>query len=94
MTGKVKMVCAKCGSEDVQCDAYAVWNKEYQVWELGNTFDEAYCNDCDASTSLEEEPLEEAPEHTCKFCGSSSSVDPSDQTAPADYCHPSDHGEQ
>ena len=28
-----------------------------------------------------------------KFCGTPSWYDPIDQTPPADYCHPSDHGE-
>lgn len=33
------------------------------------------------------------PEHTCKYCGAPSYVDPSDQCPPPDYCHESDHGE-
>lgn len=28
----------------------------------------------------------------CKYCGQASYVDPSDQQAPADVCHPEDHG--
>ena len=28
---------------------------------------------------------------TCKHCGSPTAVDPSDQTAPADYCQEADH---
>lgn len=28
----------------------------------------------------------------CLFCGSSTWVDPSDQSPPADYCHDDDHG--
>lgn len=28
----------------------------------------------------------------CLFCGAPSYVDPSDQEAPPDYCHESDHG--
>lgn len=28
---------------------------------------------------------------TCRYCGSPTDVDPSDQTPPADYCHESDH---
>lgn len=34
-----------------------------------------------------------APMFTCKFCGSPSYLDPNDQSAPRDYCHPADHGE-
>lgn len=32
------------------------------------------------------------PPHTCKFCGSPSWKDPSEQDRPVDYCHPEDHG--
>lgn len=28
---------------------------------------------------------------TCQWCGNQSSIDPSDQTQPADYCHDDDH---
>lgn len=31
--------------------------------------------------------------YTCKYCGQPSWIDPGDQEAPVDYCHPSDHGE-
>ena len=33
----------------------------------------------------------EAP-FTCKYCGSPSWIDPSDQSPPPDYCHEIDHG--
>lgn len=42
----VNMVCDTCGSEDVFVDAWASWNTEAQRWELENTFDAGYCNDC------------------------------------------------
>lgn len=92
MTGRFRMVCSKCGSEDVSRDAWASWNVDRQEWETSSVFDEAFCHDCETETSIEKELIEETPEHTCKFCGSPSSIDPSDQAAPADYCHPSDHG--
>lgn len=31
--------------------------------------------------------------YTCQFCGAPSWLDESEQTAPPDYCHESDHGE-
>ena len=37
------------------------------------------------------EAADKAP-FTCRYCGSSSWLDPVDQTAPPDYCHESDHG--
>lgn len=33
----------------------------------------------------------EAP-FACKFCGSPSWINPSDQSPPPDYCHEIDHG--
>lgn len=30
--------------------------------------------------------------YLCRFCGAPSWIPPSEQTAPPDYCHPSDHG--
>lgn len=36
---------------------------------------------------------EEDPPFRCVFCGAPSWIDPSDQSAPAAYCHPEDHGE-
>lgn len=30
-------------------------------------------------------------ENKCQFCGAPSEYEPSEQTAPVDYCHPSDH---
>ncbi len=32
--------------------------------------------------------------YTCKYCGQPSWVDPSDQSPPPYYCHPSDHGSE
>lgn len=59
MTEKVKIVCARCGSEDVRRDAYAVWSFEAQVWELSAVFDAAVCesDECGGEeTSLDEVP--------------------------------------
>lgn len=38
-------------------------------------------------------PPVQAPPFTCKYCGSPSWIEPSDQSLPPDYCHESDHGE-
>lgn len=32
------------------------------------------------------------PPYRCQFCGAPSWREPSEQTAPPDYCHPEDHG--
>jgi hypothetical protein len=43
---KVIMICNGCGREDVLADAWASWDAENQRWELEQTFDAGYCNDC------------------------------------------------
>ena len=54
----MKMVCAKCGSEDVRRDADAVWNVELQQWELCAVYDNATCEDCGGETRLVEVDIE------------------------------------
>lgn len=53
MSKKVKMVCCTCGGENVQRQADAAWCVETQSWELVQTFDEAYCQDCDERTKID-----------------------------------------
>ena len=48
----MKMVCAKCGSEDVRRDADARWNVELQQWELCAVYDNATCEECGGETRL------------------------------------------
>ena len=55
---KIKMVCSECGGEDVVKDAWASWSEENQEWELLTTFDNTYCNDCEESHELKEEPID------------------------------------
>ena len=55
---KLRMICGTCGSEDVVKDAWAEWDEEAQQWVLRETFDAAYCHDCDASTEVECEEAE------------------------------------
>jgi hypothetical protein len=59
MTDKfIKMVCDKCGSEDVLADAYVCWDVAAQTWEVASTFDKgAYCNQCDGEARLKEVEL-------------------------------------
>jgi hypothetical protein len=48
---RVIFVCGKCGSEDVFADAWASWNPEEQKWQLEQTFDAGYCNNCQGECS-------------------------------------------
>jgi hypothetical protein len=57
MTTRHHMICSACGSEDVQADAFAQWNRKAQQWELVTTFDKgSVCNDCDGECSIDEVP--------------------------------------
>jgi hypothetical protein len=38
-------------------DAWAQWDENAQRWTLGSVFDAAFCNHCEADTSLAEVPL-------------------------------------
>lgn len=43
----IYVVCPRCGSPDVVCDATATWDFETQDWTLNSTFDERTCQTCD-----------------------------------------------
>lgn len=58
------MICRDCGGENVKRDAWASWNFEKQDWVLDNYFDDAFCEDCEGSTSIDEEEVEHEPSAT------------------------------
>lgn len=45
-----KPICNTCGSDNVMADAWAEWDVSKQRWEISNTFDEMFCQDCDGPT--------------------------------------------
>lgn len=49
---KIVFVCNTCGSEEVLLDAWAAWDKDNQRWELFNTFDAAFCAECDGECTV------------------------------------------
>lgn len=51
--------CSHCHSEDVVRDAWASWSFERQEWELGQTFDHAYCEACETDCTIETVPASE-----------------------------------
>lgn len=85
---KSVMVCPQCDGEGGYPDG----------------LDEAACHTdctrCDgngwivdlAALAQPVEAGEEGPPFACGYCGAPSWVDPSDQSPPAGYCHPEDHG--
>jgi len=50
--GKETPVCCRCGSDDIQVDAWAYWNPEKRIFELGDVYDggEDFCGECRDTT--------------------------------------------
>ena len=53
----ITIVCNRCGSKDVESDAWVVWSVEDQEWVLGGMLGHAYCNNCEDDTSLIEKEI-------------------------------------
>lgn len=58
---KKKIVCTRCGSDEVVKDAYAQWNVDKQNWEIQNLFDMCFCEVCERECSIKEEYLDADP---------------------------------
>ncbi len=43
---KIKVVCPKCGSDDVCIDAAARWDVDTQAWSMTTEFDDKTCQAC------------------------------------------------
>ncbi len=56
---KTKPVCPICGTDDVICDANAVWSVVLQQWEVKDIFDDGYCCECNEDIDLTWEDVEE-----------------------------------
>lgn len=50
MSQKEKPICPYCDSEEVICDANAIWNDDTQQWEVQSTFDSGFCQSCESET--------------------------------------------
>jgi hypothetical protein len=48
---KIEKVCGTCGSVEVWVDAWQSGTLT-QSWEIGSTFDNRWCRDCDAETYI------------------------------------------
>lgn len=40
-------VCPECGSKDLTQDATIYFNHETREWEIGNTYDDCWCQNCE-----------------------------------------------
>lgn len=56
----VKKVCGTCGGENVRLDAWASWSVEDQQYELHETYDNAFCVDCDGECTIKDVDVAEA----------------------------------
>lgn len=54
---RVTYMCATCGGKNVKWDAWAEWDEENQCEVLAQSFDQAYCDDCDGECRTEEVEL-------------------------------------
>ena len=60
-----KPICPYCKSENVNIDANAEWDYEKQEWVLQNTFEDAFCIECEETIKHLEwikEPINETSE--------------------------------
>ena len=59
---RINYICTHCGSSDVVFDAYAEWNPETQEFEIYNTFDDSWCNECEGANTVKTVDLAESNE--------------------------------
>lgn len=60
---KIRIVCGRCGSNDVRRDAFASWDIEAQDWVLAAVYDQGHCEHCQGEARLEEDVIDQtAPE--------------------------------
>lgn len=52
--------CDECGGENVSHDGVARWNVATQAWGLSATYDDAFCDDCQAECDTNEREITEA----------------------------------
>lgn len=57
----ITKVCETCGSENVRRDAWAEWSVENQAWELGEVYQQGFCQDCQGDTTLVDREVELTP---------------------------------
>jgi hypothetical protein len=48
----IQYICKHCGSSEVVFDAYAQWNPESQDFEIYNTFDDSWCQECEGANTV------------------------------------------
>lgn len=59
--------CSRCHSKDVVLDAWACWSFDRQAWELGQTFDHAYCEACESDCTIEAIEIASPPAEPAPF---------------------------
>ncbi len=47
---KLRLVCERCGSDQILVDAWACWDHETQTYALVSTQDHEWCEACDKAT--------------------------------------------
>lgn len=44
--GRIRIVCANCGSDACGRGAEARWNEAAQAWDVVGVYDSSWCDDC------------------------------------------------
>jgi len=59
MSANSKFVCTRCGSDEVEAEAYANWDIAHQTWvyDLKENGDYDYCYNCEDTAVTDERPL-------------------------------------
>ena len=61
-TTRVRMVCPKCGGDDVTRDGVCRWSEPDQCWELAGKYDSFACDRCGELKGVEAKELTAAAE--------------------------------
>ena len=56
---KYNYVCKHCNTDNVRIEAWVIWDKEEQEFDIAEVLNEGYnyCVDCDSDTKLIQIPL-------------------------------------
>lgn len=84
MTTRTKMICQRCGSEDVRHDAWAEWDFDHQEWTLAETFDYAHCNNCDGECTIDAVDADDTDTDTDTERGDDEAILPDGSRSPWD----------
>lgn len=57
---RIKIVCDRCGGEELSFEATAFWSTLYQRFDMGEVF-YSYCSDCEDEVPTRDEIILDVP---------------------------------